>query len=437
MRSIRFGLIAAMLVAFATPGAALAQSKDKGKAAAAAPAISEAQRKKGMVEAPAVVQAAGLSCQVADARHIGGVPADKKTNTPAKDFYEVACNGGTGYVFGMVKGGGAAPDVNSCIETSGTTTCILPANANANAALAPALQKAGVTCAVDKVRGIGQTTTESFIEVLCQGGVGYIVAAAKPADLAKPIKVNNCLGYDAAAGQLKCTLAEPAARLAVVDRYATDAKVTCAVKDRRYIGIFKDGGEGYEASCQDGKGYVFKVANTGTVTATECVKSPGLCELTDSRQALSEQAALYTRLAKAAGSNCDVEKYALFPATPGREVLELTCKDGTATVGIFPASGKGEVLSCDRAMIAGFRCGAGKVKYDGMTADLKKLGKPDCVVSEVALRGKTAAGVTQVEVACADGLPGYVMMYATPASASDAIGCRLTSCGLPANKPKS
>ena len=435
MRPIRFGLIAAIMVALATPGAALAQAK--GKAKDDKPAVSEAQRKKGMADAPAIVQAAGLTCQVEDARLIGSVPADKKTNTPAKDFYEVACQGDAGYVFGMVKGGGAAPDVNACIETSGSTTCILPGNANANAALAPALQKAGVTCAVDKVRGIGQTTTESFIEVLCQGGTGYIVAAAKPGDLSKPIKANNCLGYDAAAGNLKCTLAEPAARLAVVDRLATDAKVACTVKDRRYIGIFKDGGEGYEAACTDGKGYVLKVAANRAVNATECVKSPGLCELTDSRQALNEQAALYTRLAKSAGSNCDVDKYALFPATPGREVLELTCKDGSAAVGIFPASGKGEVLSCDRAMIAGFRCGAGKTKYDSITADLKKLGKPDCVVSDVALRGKTAAGVTQVEVACSDGLPGYVMMYATPVSATEAIGCRLTACGLPSNRPKS
>jgi hypothetical protein len=437
MRPIRIGLIAAVLVALAAPGAALAA--DKKPAAAAPSAISPDAIKKGMAAAPAVVQQAGLTCGVKAARLIGSVPADKKTGVGARDFYEVACNEGGGYVMGATKGGGV--DVNSCLETmGGTTSCLLPENAGAAATLTPALAKAGIACTPEKIRGIGQTTNDSFLEVACQGGVGYILQLAKPADLSKPLKGSNCLQYDAANGQLKCTLVEPAARLAIVDRYVTEAKVTCAVKDRRYIGQFKDGAEGYEAACQDGKGYVLRVNSKGEVRADECVKSPGLCELIDARQAMSEQAALYTRLAKASGSTCEVDKYALFPttaATQGREVLELACKDGSAVVGFFPATGKGEVLDCAHSMIAGFRCGPGKMKYDPMTADLKKLGKPDCAVSEMSVRGKTAAGISQVEVACADGLPGYLVQYSNPTTATEAVGCRLTQCTLAANKPKS
>jgi hypothetical protein len=434
MRPIRIGLIAAVLVALAAPGAAFAADKKDAKADAKT-AISPDSLKKGMAAAPAVVQQAGLTCTVKSARLIGSVPADKKSGTGEREFYEVACNEGSGYVMGATKGGGV--DVNSCLETmGGTTSCLLPDNAGAAATLGPALAKNGIACTPDKVRGIGQTTNDSFVEVSCQGGVGYILQLAKPADLSKPIKASNCLQYDAApGGQLKCTLVEPAARLAVVDRYVTESKVSCAIKARRYIGQFKDGGEGYEAACEDGKGYVLRVNKDGTLApAQECVKAPGLCELIDARQAMSEQAALYTRLAKAAGSNCDVDKYALFPSTPGKEVLEMACKDGNSAVGIFPASGKGEVLDCAHGMIAGYRCGPGKLKYDPVTADLKKLGKPDCTVSEMAVRGKTAAGVTQVEVACADGLPGYLMQYATPSSATEAVGCRLTQCTLPANK---
>src|SRR5436190_233007 len=339
MRPIRIGLIAAVLVALAAPGAALAA--DKKPAAAAPPPIPRTATKRGMAAAPAGARKAGLPGGVRAARLIGSVPADKKTGVGARDFYEVACNEGGGYVMGATKGGGV--DVNSCLETmGGTTSCLLPENAGAAATLTPALAKAGVACTPDKIRGIGQTTNDSFLEVACQGGVGYILQLAKPADLSKPLKGSNCLQYDAANGQLKCTLVEPAARLAIVDRYVTEAKVTCAVKDRRYIGQFKDGAEGYEAACQDGKGYVLRV------------------------------------------------------------------------------NGKGEVLDCAHSMIAGFRCGPGKMKYDPMTADLKKLGKPDCAVSEMSVRGKTAAGISQVEVACADGLPGYLVQYSTPTTATEA-----------------
>jgi hypothetical protein len=426
------GLMAALMIAVVTPGVAAAQ---KGKAKEEPGSVTEAARKKGMAEAPAAVQAAGVACQVADARLIGSSPADKANNKPARQIYEVACSGGGGLVIAAAPG--AQADVNTCFETQGTSVaCLLPANANPNAALGPALQKAGYNCAVEKARGIGQTPTQTVLEVACQGGRGYIVMGSKPLDLSKPLSVNNCLANDAGAAALKCTLNEPAVRFAAVDNYVAQAKITCTVKERRYIGVFKDGGEGYETSCNEGKGYVIKVATNGAVTADECTKMPGLCELTDARQAMSEQAALYTRLAKAAGSNCDVSEYALFPAQSGREVLEMVCKDGASVVGIFPASGKGEVYDCGRALIAGFRCGKTKAKYDSLTADLRKLGKQDCVVSDVVLRAKDP-GAQKVEVACADGLPGYMVTYSNPNTPVEALGCRLTACGLPTNRPKS
>ena len=48
--------------------------------------------------------------------------------------------------------------------------CLLPANANPNAVLGPALQKAGFNCTPDKARGIGQTPKETVLEVSCAGG---------------------------------------------------------------------------------------------------------------------------------------------------------------------------------------------------------------------------------------------------------------------------
>ena len=428
MRPMLKGLIAALAIAVVTPGVAAAQKKDEG-------GVSAANRKKGMAEAPAVVQTAGLSCQIADARFVGTAAADKAANRSARTIYEVACNDGGGYVLYAAKEGTA--DFNTCIETQGTNlACQLPANANPNAPLTPALEKAGYACPVEKARYIGQTPNQTVLEVACQGGRGYLVFASKPLDLAKPLTVSNCLINDASpTANVKCTLNEPAVRQAAVDNFMAQTKVACTVKDRRFVGMFKDGSEGYETACADGKGYILKVTKAGVATAEECVRNPGLCELTDARQAMSEQAALYTKLAKAAGSNCEVTEYALFPAQQGREVLELVCKDGTSAVGIFPASGKGEVYDCGRALIAGFRCGKTKPKYDALTADLRKLGKQDCVVSDVVLRSKEPQ--QKVEVACADGLPGYMVTYSNPTTPVEALGCRLTACGLPSNRPKS
>jgi len=129
----------------------------------------------------------------------------------------------------------------------------------------------------------------------------------------------------------------------------------------------------------------------------------------------------------------------VFPSQPGQEVLELTCKDGKEVVGVFPAKGAGSVYDCGHALIAGYKCAPGKLDYSSLTADLKSLGKSDCSVSEVANRAKSSKGNPQIEVACADGLPGYVIEYTNPAKPvpAEALGCRLVGCAMPANnKPK-
>jgi hypothetical protein len=314
--------------------------------------------------------------------------------------------------------------------------CKLADNVAPEALLQKAMN-ATTPCTLEKTRMIGQVTDGVYLETLCKEGTGYVVKTSRPLDFNKPIKADDCLMYDVASTNVKCTLVEPAARLAVVDAYAAKANVGCTPTNRRYIGPLKDGTTAFEVSCQGGKGYVLKVDSKAAVTPLECLKVPTLCELTDSRQALTEQAGLYTNLAKQAGSNCDVASYAVFPSQPGQEILELTCKDGAEVVGVFPAKGKGSVYDCGHAIIAGYKCAPGKQNYATLTADLKKLGKTDCAVSDVANRAKSSKGNPQIEVACADGLPGYVVEYTDPATPAEALGCRLVGCALPANnKPK-
>jgi hypothetical protein len=416
MKPLKFGLIAALAVAAMAPVAAT--SKD---------AVSEKARQQGMAEAPAAAQAAGVTCQIADARFIA---QDGKSKNK---FYEIDCAQGLGFV---IEAGADKSTAFDCISTStpeggkaSPLACALPGNANSKADLGALVQKGGVACTVDKARTIGASPSNSFFEVLCNGGAGYIVQAGSPPTADKPVQATPCVAYDEAGGNISCTLSDKAARLAVIDRYATEANNGCQVKDRRYILSAKSGDTYYEASCQNGKGYVYKVDATGKLAQTlDCASADhigGGCTLTDTRAAKSEQAALYTRLSKAQGFDCDVESYANLPAqTAGQDVVEMVCKNGKpGGIGVFTASG-GSVYDCSRALIAGYRCSLNKgAPTAGLTADLKKLGKGSCTVKESRLVGKAASGSTYVEVNCSDGLAGYMIEYTNPTAPKEAVGC--------------
>jgi hypothetical protein len=436
MRPIRWGLAAALCAVILTPAAVFSAGRDAG--------VSKSQREQGMKEAPAAIQSAGIACQLADARFIG---AGKDPKTKAStSYYEVACGGGMGYV---LSAGKEATSAFSCIELApapgqkpaeGSLTCVLPGNADPKAALTPYLQKAGVACTPTAARGIGQTKTNTLLEVACQSGEGYIVIASSPLDPNKEVQAQNCLNFDDESGNVKCELSTKAQRLAVVDRIGQGANNGCAIKDRRFVGTARDGADYYEVSCQDGKGYIYKAQGGKLAQAIGCGQAQGLlggCTLTDARQATAEQAATYTKLAHNSGSTCDVEKYATFPMRGNEEVVELVCKGGKGAIGVFPGTGKGQVLDCGRAQALGYKCSLTQdTGYAQLTEDLRKFNQKSCVVSNSRVVGKTAKGTVMVEVACADGYKGYVIEYATtPAvSAVGATGCAFAGgCKLPGN----
>jgi len=433
MRPFRLGLVAAMLAAALVPATVLSASKKDA-------AVSEASRKQGMAEAPAVVQQMGLSCQVADARFVG---KDAKSKTT---YYEVDCAQGPGYVLSAAPAGGTSTAF-SCIEANTpidgkapSLPCILPGNVDTKADLVPMLTKAGVQCTPTGARGIGQSKTNTFIEVSCQEGTGYIIVASAPLDPAKPLEAQNCLNYDDGQSNVSCTLTDKAKRLAIVDKYVAAANNGCAIKERRYVGATKEGSDFYETSCNDGKGYIYKVSKGAVEQTWDCAKAQGIlggCTLTDARVAANEQASLYTRLAKAVGSTCDVEKYAVFPAPQGKDVVELVCKDGSGGVGIFEAGGKGVVYDCGHALVAGYKCGLNKQEtgYAALTADLRKFDQKTCTVSDSRLASKTTKGTILLEVACSDGLKGYMIEYKdNPVSALGATNCAFAGgCKLKGN----
>jgi hypothetical protein len=444
------GLAIAAMVALASPSLVLAAGKDN-------PAITKEARAKGMADAPALVQAAGSDCQVADARYLGEA-SDPKTKAKTT-LYEVACTGSEGLLVEKTSAS-PTPEVFTCMEAksaaeAGNKTanqCLLPGNANPVDGLVPFIAKSGVTCTPDKVRALGHSSSNVFFELAChEGPPGYILQIPAPPSLAKASQAESCLMFDPNSN-VHCELTDRAAQMAIVDQLTKASGKPCDIKDRGYIGVAQSGNTYYEVACQDGKGYVLQTDAKGAfVKAIPCIEADSIaggCKLTDTRQAKTEQNGLYTQLAKKAGYDCTVSGYAPFEAgTQGSEVVELVCSNRPdGAVAEFPVNGSaGVVFDCAHSELMGFRCSLTKpsAAYGKLTDDLKALGKSTCQVSESRVVGVTADKTGYIEVGCSDGLPGYMIAYTmdpikpkTPLVCAEAKGIG-GGCTLPHNATKS
>jgi len=296
-------------------------------------------------------------------------------------------------------------------------------------------------------RGLGHNADVTVLEVACQGGAGYIVDASYPLSLNKPATFNPCAGITPGMS-IQCTLTDAATTKAYVASLAAKMGKPCDVKDDRYVGADSKGTAYYEVACNDGKGYMMEVATSGTVSPIDCAVADnvgGGCTLTNSREAQTEQNALYSKFAHAAGFACDVSKYGPIPANvPQHEVVEIACSNRPdGGIGIFPAvtTEPSQVDNCALSELAGYRCSFTKpdAAFPLLTADLKKLGKDSCVVSGERIVGTTPDKVGYIEVACSDGNPGYIVGYTLGnMTVKEATACPFAKdiaggCQLPAN----
>jgi len=443
MRRIIIGLFAAIMAATILPAAAFAADEPAKPAKIDPEAIA-----KGMKAAPDIIKSVGLDCDLAGARLIG-TSTDKKTKV-AQNYYEIACKNAEGYVVSVpVKAGTAETQAYTCLEvaTAKGATCELPENADPKAGIAALVAQHEPGCDMTSARGLGHNATVTVLEVACQGGAGYIVDGSYPLSLSKPATFNPCAGITPGM-TIQCTLTDTAATDNYVASLVSKMGKPCVMKDHRYVGADAKGVEYFEVACQDGKGYMMQVAENGSVTPIDCTLADNIgggCTLTNSRAAETEQAGLYTRLAQKAGFACDVSKYAPLPVeVPGHEVVELACSNRPdGAIAIFPANEaeKSQIDNCAVSELAGYRCSFSKPEaaFPQLTNDLKSLGKTSCVVSGERLVGTTAEHVGYVEVACADGDPGYIVAYNLPSmTPKEATTCTFAKdlaggCQLPAN----
>jgi hypothetical protein len=445
MRPLGLGLAAALVVAILSPlGAANAASKSD------APAITKEQRDKGMAAAPGLVSAGGFDCQVSDARFVGE-GTDAKTKTKVQ-LYELACTGNEGL---LVQKTGDAVQAFTCAQANepgpdgkqNATRCLLPGNADAFAGLAPYIAKAGKPCAIAKARALGQSPTAAVFELACQDGNGWILEVSAPPRLDKPATMEPCIAFPPG-GNVSCALTDRTAQLAVIDRLLVKSGKACTVKDRKYVGATESGSMFFEVACQEGKGYMIEADGAGGFKqAIDCAAADAIaggCTLTDARQAKTEQSGLYTKFAAKAGFQCQVSGYAPLPGPADKDVVELACSNRPdGAIGIFGASENdpATIIDCAHSELKSYRCTLTKASasYPLLTADLKSLGRTSCQVSNARTVGISADQRGYIEVACADGLAGYMIEYTlSPITPKSPIVCSEAKgisggCTLPGN----
>ncbi|WP_419254023.1 hypothetical protein ACN2C6_01055 [Caulobacter sp. ErkDOM-YI] len=446
MRPFAIGLVAALALGALVPAAVISapkESKDK-------PKIDAKAREAGMKDAPAIMQALNAGCTVTDARLIG---ADKKTATA---YYEVACQDSIG--FALIAKKDTPPQAFTCLESNAPAAdgkpsalaCILPGNEDPKAGLKPFVAKAGAVCDIENARAIGSGAKNSYFEIACKGGTGYVMQTANPATAAGDVVANSCLLYEEGAN-VSCKLTDKATQLAIVDTLTAASGKSCTVKDKRYV-LSTKADNYFEVACADGKGYMLQQTAAGgalarTIDCSQAAFVGGGCTLTDSVAAQTEQAGLYSKLSTKGGFNCDVEKYGMLPSQdPKKEIVELKCKNRPdGAIAIF-SSGPAVIYDCLFAEMNGYRCSFSKqdMLFSRLSADLKAYGKGSCEVSGVRLVGRNETE-GYFEVACSDGLPGWVMSYPvnTPNPKSkEILACSQAKgigggCKLPTNVKKS
>jgi hypothetical protein len=456
MRLIQIGLAAALMLSALAPSGAWAADK-----APPAPTVSKDDRAKGMAAAPGLITAGNLDCQLADARRLGD-SVDPKTKVKST-LYELACTGNEGVVIDQV--GDQPPQVFTCLESGvprpdgkpNPTRCILPGNADPKAALLPYIAKSSVPCTPDNVRPLGHSSTATVFELVCHESVGgYILQTSAPPRLDKPVIMNPCIGFSET-GNVKCTLTDRATQLQVVDRLIAQSGKPCTIKadGRSFVGVAQSGKMYYEVACADGKGYILEQSPAGVFEkAIDCLEADAIaggCKLTDTRQAKTDQNNLYSKLAKKAGYNCEVSGYAPLPLTADipahSEVVEVTCANRPdGAIAVFPASSSetATVYDCAHSELEGYRCSLSKpsAAYGKLTEELVSFGKKSCTVSNARAVGVTADKKGYTEVACSDGLQGYMIEYdVKPLKMRTVIVCSEAKgiaggCTLPGNTGK-
>jgi len=466
MRFLRLGFIAAMAIALCGQQALAADAPK--------PKMDPKVHEQSKTDAPPLVQAAGLKCDVTDAYLLG--TQDQKVNgkTLKSSFYEIACGqGGLGYIFISPPTGD--PQFFDCLslqmaadkaiadkQKPGNTCGMLPANADPKTGLMPWLTQSGVNCgSVSKAVWLGASPAEKIavFEASCANGGGYLIIAPQPG-ATKALDVQPCAKAELLGVKCQLTTQEEVSKqIAALAGPANQPNCTPA-KGRWVVNDPANGNDFYEIGCSDGKNaYMMRTDSKGGFKeAIPCVRATriaGGCTFMDVNTGSTADTATYTKLAKQIGYDAcsSVQKYQSYGAENGgpREIVELSCGATEGSYALVPtgAGQTGEYFNCVRATGRGLSCHLTPMDatYAKISQQIAARGKTTCKVTNGRDIGKDDKGVEYVDVACSAGdpqpelvlqyskLPQETLAQATAcAQAPIANACTLAGAGASAKK---
>jgi len=319
--------------------------------------------------------------------------------------------------------------------------------------LQPLLDRGTKGCTVTQAKVMGAASNADLYEVACQSGVGAFVNAAVPQTATSAVTVTPCLALEGLAAASRCTLTTPEANMAPFKDLATKAEKPCTVTKDRFVGATSDGSMYFEYACSDNSGFMIKADASGAFKSQiACINATTLgsgCTLTDAVAATASLRAGYTTTAKSGGFDCNVSKFGAFAAKADSpyEAIEIGCDNRADSAVILKTPAKTTVVNCLRAFTEGYRCAMSNnnAVYPALTDQLKNAKNvsknySSCDVNNARSRGASAR-YAYIEVACADGTPGFVIQYALGEPAPfDIILCSqaggIGGCQMTENQPK-
>lgn len=217
--------------------------------------------------AQAAALAAGLSCEVSESALLG-------TTNDNNELYEVACEGGAGYILTTA----TPPQTFDCLmlaaqaeqmrsrggEVAANSVCALPVNQNGAAVIASFAREAGVPCQVDAGKALGATPEGNLVyEVGCAGADGYHIEKT-PQGWSK----TDCLQIIGM--NLTCQFTTPEEQVAGFNPLLVGTAIDDCDAQRIHLLAQNDTGRFIEVKCTSGEGYVARVKDNAITQVYPC-----------------------------------------------------------------------------------------------------------------------------------------------------------------------
>jgi hypothetical protein len=303
-----------------------------------------------------LLQPLGKTCAAPTGARVMGATASGEA------FYEIACEGGKGYVIQTAPGKPAL--ASDCIQTlgGGATECTLTTKAAILEGMTKLASGAGEPCTVTNARMVGtdQSNGSTYYEVACSQGSGFMVQANAQGAFQQKV---DCAKAQGIGGGCELTVIDETAEAGTYTKLAQGANFPCEVSKYRYLGKeTKTNSEIVELACKnrpDGGIGLFPISG-GKAQVFDCVQGGSLgvtCQLTQANAVFAK----YTeRLASQGKNQCKVSnaKY-LASTTTGSDFIETACSDGLPgfVISVDHTTGQTkELLTCGQATRAGAAC---------------------------------------------------------------------------------